>query len=456
MVGMAVLVDHQSVITSPDDYVILGSRPVSSRTYFAVRLTNVLVYAWVITTLTGFLPTLSLGVRHGFHPLRAMAAVPALYLSATLAVFALILGYASLMRFIGARRLKRVMSYAQLVVSLLVNGAFLLPGQLIRIGEMSPTMPESPWIFLFPPTWFASYVVMADGSIGLRQALPAAVSIIALAACARGLGGRLSLDYASRLGAMISASERSSAAPERRPWLFKNGEYRVVSLLIRAQFRHDHKYRMAVLGTVPLALLYILLIFQSGPPADPFTSGVMAMFSWMPLTMAVLLFPVIVRGASMHSDAYRASWVYFGTPVDRARILQAQTDVLTVTLIAPYVCLVGAIMGYLSEHPIAAVTHIGFLGLGSRLLLQMATAVSPVLPFSRPAERVGQHPRMMMWLGVTVIAGLLYGPALVFFVYVNWTRIIVTGLALVVMSFALERLTRLRLSERAIRLQFEN
>jgi hypothetical protein len=37
MVGLMVLIDHQSVITSADDYLVLGARPVSSRTYFAVR-----------------------------------------------------------------------------------------------------------------------------------------------------------------------------------------------------------------------------------------------------------------------------------------------------------------------------------------------------------------------------------------------------------------------------------
>jgi len=40
-IGMAVLVDHNSALASPLDYAILGFRPVTSRTYFAVRLTNV-------------------------------------------------------------------------------------------------------------------------------------------------------------------------------------------------------------------------------------------------------------------------------------------------------------------------------------------------------------------------------------------------------------------------------
>src|SRR5262245_10567965 len=36
IVGTAVVLDHHSVISSPTDYAVLGFRPVSSRTYFAV------------------------------------------------------------------------------------------------------------------------------------------------------------------------------------------------------------------------------------------------------------------------------------------------------------------------------------------------------------------------------------------------------------------------------------
>ena len=54
--GTAVLLDHNSALTSPTDYAVLGFQPVSSRTYFAARLTNVLVYTTAITTAAAWLP----------------------------------------------------------------------------------------------------------------------------------------------------------------------------------------------------------------------------------------------------------------------------------------------------------------------------------------------------------------------------------------------------------------
>ena len=60
MVGTAVLLDHSSALTAADDYNVLGFRPVSSRTYFAVRLTNVMVYTLTITTMVAVLPVIAL------------------------------------------------------------------------------------------------------------------------------------------------------------------------------------------------------------------------------------------------------------------------------------------------------------------------------------------------------------------------------------------------------------
>ena len=51
MIGLAALLDHNATIVSADDYAILGFRPIGSRTFFAARLANVLVYTSTMTAL---------------------------------------------------------------------------------------------------------------------------------------------------------------------------------------------------------------------------------------------------------------------------------------------------------------------------------------------------------------------------------------------------------------------
>ena len=65
MVATAALLDHSSAIASPDDHAILGFRPVTSRTYFASRLANVLVYTTTMTAVFSYVPIVTFFIRHG-------------------------------------------------------------------------------------------------------------------------------------------------------------------------------------------------------------------------------------------------------------------------------------------------------------------------------------------------------------------------------------------------------
>ena len=55
---MLLLVDFTGLVVSPDDYGVLGHRPVSSRTYFAARLTSILAYIGFISAVLALLPAI--------------------------------------------------------------------------------------------------------------------------------------------------------------------------------------------------------------------------------------------------------------------------------------------------------------------------------------------------------------------------------------------------------------
>lgn len=56
--AMLLLVEFNSVVLSPDDYGVLGHRPVDSRTYFAARLSAVLAYTSLLGAALALLPAL--------------------------------------------------------------------------------------------------------------------------------------------------------------------------------------------------------------------------------------------------------------------------------------------------------------------------------------------------------------------------------------------------------------
>src|SRR6185503_5771357 len=96
MVGTAALVDHNAAITSPDDYHILGFRPVTSRTYFAARAANVLVYTTAMTTLFAYVPIGAFIFKWGAGV--GLSAVVAIYLASMFMAFGMIAVYSWLLR----------------------------------------------------------------------------------------------------------------------------------------------------------------------------------------------------------------------------------------------------------------------------------------------------------------------------------------------------------------------
>ena len=331
IIGTAVVLDHNSVISSPIDYAILGFRPVSSRTYFAVKLTNILVYTTALTTVAAWVPVLVAMRRHGWNI--AAALLLDIYGTSTATTLVITLGYASVLRAVGPDAIERVLSYVQMVMSFAVyGGQFLISGVLSRTAPRTWALPETSWMLLYPGTWFGSYLALADGQVSVRVLAPALASVAALALMASRLGGRLSLEYSERLGAMtVAARAKAATAVERRErrvvW-FATGEARAVALLVRSQFRHDHRFRMGVLGLLPFTLLYMLMGVRSGAVADPF-NATRNMQSW-PLTMAVLASPAMLRMLLTRSDSFRASWIFFTCPSDRMRIARSSKDVLVV------------------------------------------------------------------------------------------------------------------------------
>jgi hypothetical protein len=454
MVGTVALLDHNSAIASPDDYLILGWRPVSSRTYFAARVTNALVYILALTTAFAYLPLVSFAIRHGAAiGGGAVAAVYAASLATALAMIAL---YAAIVRVVGAARLKRILSYVQMMASFVVYGGYFLVAQLVGQEMMIASIDKQPWMIAMPPVWFASIVELAAGRRTPLEIASVAAGAIVLAGLGRALGGRLSLDYAARLGAAMSSGQAAPAPARppraRRAFWFRGGEARAAALLIRGQFRNDLKFRMGVLAILPLTIVYVLMAVMDGGLGDPFVRPRGSGFGFV--TMAIMMFPTMLRVNLVRSDAFRASWIFFAAPVDRARLVRASKDLLVVTFLLPYLLLVGAVLSYFSPSIPHVAVHLLVVGLLSHLVLQVVILVEPELPFSKPLVKGAASSRVfvvMFAVGATAVALPALGPV----IYGSAAATTVAVALLVAIGVLLDRLTRVRIARLTAGLEFE-
>lgn len=448
-VGTAMLMDLNGVILSPTDYGVLGFRPIPSRTYFAAKLTNVLVYTLSLASLIGLPSTLTFGIRHGIGA--GLASLVALYACAMTATLAIVAGYAGLARAVGPERLRSVLSWLQLVFSFFVYGGYFAVSQLVgRSALTNFAVPWSPWLLLYPGTWFAGYIELAAGSVRAPHLAGVIASVVALAALAISMRDRLSLDYVERLGALMSASAGKPARrPARRSWFFRSGEARAVAVLVRSQFRNDLRFRMGVLAILPLTLLYLLIGMSGGRGADGARVPDLALVS-----MAVLLFPLMLKAQLAHSEAFRAAWIFFATPADRSRLIQSAQRVVVAFFIVPYLVFVGALLAFFVDDLVWLAGWLVVVGLMSNLVLLAETLVKPVVPFSLPPGKM-EGTSKMIW--IMILVGVLGGvlPFLVGWLASNPGKLGAAAAALIAASVIFARLVRLRVERAATQLEYQ-
>ena len=448
---MLLLVDFTGVVLSPDDYGIVGPRPVASRTYFAARLAAVGVYVGAVSLVIASVPAIVFAVR--LNPLAGVATVAAVVLCSSSAAVIVINGYMVLLRWVHPARLRRAMSYLQLVAAISFYGVYYLATVSFQETMLARLdFAQTPWLWVIPSTWFAAFVAAASGGSASTW-IASGVALLVSAVCVPLAAGRLSLDYARRIGELTSVGEAPRKARAPRLPGFRFGEARAVALLVRAQFRFDQRFRMGVLGILPLTLFYLLLGMNQGALEDPFLRG--SRPTGPGVFMAVVFIPMTLHAALTVSESWRAAWIFFATPASHARIVVAAKNFVALYFLGGYVVVLTAIWGYFFERVWHAAVHALFAGLLAHLLLQLNVIVKPALPFAaepRKAERTS----MMFWI---ILIGSAAGgalPMLLPFVYRS-TAMTVTALALTIgASLALEYALRLRVDEAIGELEFRN
>jgi hypothetical protein len=382
---------------------------------------------------------------HGISFPRGLAAAAALYGFAVATAATVVAGYSTILRLVGPARLQRLLGYAQITIVFLAYVAVIFVMQMMRGSSLaSATMPRGAWLFFVPPAWFASYVEIASGIATPDVWFRAALSIVFVAALFVLLRGPLAADYGDRLGQLAAVTSAPSAAPSvRRALLFTRDEARAVALLVRAQFRYDLRVRLGILSIIPLTLLYMYIGARDGSTADPFLRAPSSrQFDLM--SYAVLLFPSILVQQLAGSHAYRAAWIYFATPADRAALVVATKNVVVMFFLVPYGIFLVVALSWRFGHLGHALMHTGFLAMLGLLVLQSAVLVSPRLPFATAPPKATGSAVMIIWMMVAMVGSMIALVIIQRWVYRSWPRVAMVAALLFIAIVVLNWLLRSR------------
>lgn len=464
MLGGMMLVEYNTIIISPDDYHILGYMPISSRTYFFAKLTNLLGYMLAFTTVLGG-PTIFVHgmLKNGFALSRGLLAFSAIFGAGLFVSLGAAVLYGGLLRVFSPAKLKNVLAYLQFGVSFVIYGGYIfLPKLLDKYTENASIEKES-WLLLLPTTWFASAIEIGYGERTLLVWAGAGIAIFLLILLFRGAVSRISLDYAQRIAAFSTQSNTqpilkkngSSGRKFSFSKLFRQPEGRVIAKLVYAQFRHDNKFKLSILGIIPLLIVYFYLGLENGTLSDPFVSGTDGLMQFFLFFFALLMIPLILKQNLEMSDAFEAAWIFYATPASMSRLILAARNVLFLLLTLPSLVFIFVLFYFYFANSLNALLHAIIITAISFFFLQLIYLTNPKLPFAEPKARGGRS-RMFTALFFVLPAGglgLLY--LIIKFIYISPLRLGIAFASFFVLIALTEKLSTYRITRAMRTLEFE-
>jgi len=185
MIGGLILVEYNTVVISPDDYPILGYRPISSRTFFFVKLCNILFYVLLFSTVLSLPAILAYFFIFGFNPALGLTAFISIFLANFTAALVIILLYTFVLKKVSLRRLQNIFALLQVGLAFAIYSSFFIIPNLVESALFqSFDISKSPYLMFLPSTWFSTYLKIPLGQANLLDwiVVLGSISIMAILA----------------------------------------------------------------------------------------------------------------------------------------------------------------------------------------------------------------------------------------------------------------------------------
>jgi len=416
ILGMIMLVDFGVTLIVPDDTVILGWRPVSSRTYFAVRVTNTLLFIAAFALALFTIPAIAGAFARGSSVWFPFVFLPCTLLAAVFITGIIAASYAILLRWFSQERFRDTVNYLQvgMMILLLVGsqiGPRLEREKFRHAGTaLLDTAQWSVWDIL-PPRWFAAPAEAFVSGWNVRLVSLSVLALVSTFALFVFLLRSLSLSYLENIsGARVSPAGTRNPLRTGLQWettverFFHAGEEKAMFDFIRKVATRDRQIRLRLYPTLVYFLILPLFMFTSSSEL----TGLLARIA--PLVMLTLPSTVILQLLPYAGES-QGSWVFelAGLPAADRVASGIKKTIIAVFHIPLALVLFAALSFFLGIGMAAACTFFG-LAAGILLLNVMFLLFFEDLPFSRPmpaGRAAGGFGYSMLGLLFAAVAGFL-------------------------------------------------
>ncbi len=439
IVSMQVLMEFGNIIIIPDDFHIIGPRPVNSKTFFISKLIQLIYFVSLLSLAISIIPSF-FALAKTESILSPVALILQFWICNLFASFLMMTIYTLIMKKTDRSRLERILGYVQLVMMILIMSGSFIFAQLFREYFMGADLSAALWVKLLPTYWFASpYKLISSGWDFLTFTF-ACGALILLIIISRVAFSYLSLSYADSLSRIPSnlESKQRNYLPRFVVSLwnrYARPEDKALLMITRANFKHDAKFRLGIMSFLPILLIYGAIgIREAGDgifnPLNPIEGT--AEIPNLLFGFAVSFFPLVIMSAMHSSKSWESAWVYFSTPMDRVRMVQSVGRIIILIITFPFGVGLFLIYLYFFKNPLDAFLHTLFLVTVGTNIITFGNLFSftSKLPFSTDFSSGNV---MMSGLGGLLLSLVVFMPPIIYICIAGYHGYIGWVVAMVIM-----------------------
>ncbi len=405
--------DFSTVLLDIRDRVILQTKPIDRRTVGIARAIHITIYLILLTTsLAG--PSLiasfiSRGIGFGIAFLLGLGLMDLLIIALTALLYLLFLN------FFDGERLKDLINYVQIGLSIAILLAYQLMGRIFQVLKLRVVFHAAWWQAILPPVWFGAVFAWGfghhtEGPILDLAVMAAIVPVILFAAYLWTMP--LFESRLERLATVAGASKPPNRGWRRLARMFcRNPEERSFFEFAGLMMARERDFKLKVYPSLGFAIaLPLLIIFN--PAWSHETHQVNSSHWYLAIYMMGFMIPTVIM-MLRYSAQFRAAWIYQATPIQhRENIFRGTVKAVLVRLFLPifviesviFVMLFGIevipdLVAALLSMLIYAVLAFRWLGLR--------------FPFSEPFQMAQQRQRWVIWM-LLLMLGVLAGLHFIF------------------------------------------
>jgi ABC-2 type transport system permease protein len=401
--------DFSTVLLDIRDRNILFPKPVDRRTINTAKMVHVVIYLSFLTVALVAIPLFVGLFRIG--PLFFLTAIINIILIDQFIVGLTALIYLAILRFFDGEKLKDLINYVQIGLSLMIMVGYQLLIRSFSIIDFSVSLEPKWWQILLFPMWFGANTEMVlNGSFQPFYILFTALSIV-VPLFSVWLYMKFNSTFEENLQKLAyhgkaKEKKRSKAGQFLLRVICRSKEERAFFKFASSMMKNERDFKLKVYPSLGFSIVIpFLLIFSS---LDVDLSRLAGSKSYLSIYFSMIIIPTIMI-LLKYSGKYKGSWIFRAAPIDQLGPMFSGTiKAFIVKLYLPIFLILSVLFVLLfgaGVVPDLAVVFINACTYAVICFLILKTSI----PFSESFDEYNQNGNGVIIFGLMLFAGLFAG-----------------------------------------------